>query len=125
MASDFESGALLGHVYTLENGLPVRLRLARSSDAQAIKALLERHDLDSSFVQIAGLVHFDPRRRYVLCATGLVGSSEQLLGLGSIEVGGDEPDLLLVEASIAAELGSLLRPALVGLANAAGRSHAA
>ena len=118
MAERFESGALLGHVYTLRGGLPVRLRLARSSDAPAVRALLERQGRTGD-LEPARLVHFDPRRRYVLCATGLVDKTEVLLGVGAISLdGAREPDLLVVDAERRAEVTELLRGALVACARA-------
>ena len=119
MAESFEPGALLGHVYTLADGLPVRLRLARSSDAAAIKRLLAEEDRGGSDLETARLVHFDPRRRYVVCATGLVDSTEVLLGVGAIPLdGATEPDLLVVGAQRPQELTELLRRALMAWATA-------
>jgi hypothetical protein len=123
MARDFESGALLGHVYTLRSGLPVRLRLARTSDATAIRHLLERSGYTGSDLEPARLVHFDPRRRYVLCATGLVEKTETLLGVGAISLeAGGEPDLLLVAEEQPQELRELLAHALVACAHSRARA---
>ncbi|HTX33256.1 MAG TPA: hypothetical protein VMD09_17890 [Solirubrobacteraceae bacterium] len=117
MPKSFEPGALLGHVYTLGGGLLVRLRLARSSDAPAIKRLLEEQGRGGSDFEIARLVHFDPRRRYVVCATGLVDSTEVLLGVGAIGLDGViEPDLLIVDGQCPEQVAELLRTALVACA---------
>lgn len=119
MAESFESGTLLGHVYTLRDGLPVRLRLARSSDAPAIHDLLDQRRDGGSELEPAQLVHFDPRRRYVLCATGLIDGAERLLGVGTIRLDGTtEPEWLVVAEESPPELTSLLRRALVGVAGA-------
>jgi hypothetical protein len=116
MAKSFATGALLGHVYTLGDGLPVRLRLARSSDAAAIKALLARQG-QTGDLDVARLVHFDPRRRYVLFFIGLVDATETLLGVGAISLdGATEPELLVTEAQRAQELSELLRRALLACA---------
>lgn len=128
MPHRFASGALLGHVYTLEDGSAVRLRLARSSDARAIGELLERHGLDHGELDVARLVQFDPRRRYVLCATRLVASREVLLGVGTIalEAGSAaQPDLLIVDQAAADEPARLLRQALIGCATGVSRSRVA
>src|SRR5438270_13836125 len=128
MADVFESGALLGHQYRLADGCCVRLRLARGSDAPAVKALLERNGIDPGDLEATRLVHFDPRRRFVVCATGLVGSTETLLGIGAIALDGHEvtdPGLLVVGERHRAELRHLLTRALVGTASARGRSRAA
>jgi hypothetical protein len=126
VAESFESGALLGHIYNLQDGLPVRLRLARSSDARAIRQLLEAQGLESAELDLARLVYFDPRRRYVLCATGLLDSTERLLGVGAITFdGATTPELLLVHEEHAAEVAPLLTGSLVRAAEILGRSRAA
>lgn len=127
MAKSFESGALLGHVYKLRDGLLVRLRLARSSDAAAVKRLLEAEGVGGSDLEITRLVHFDPRRRYVVCATGLVDKTETLLGVGAITFDRDapQPDLLVVAEGFQSELGPLLTRALTDAAGGIGRSRAA
>lgn len=126
MAESFASGALLGHIYKLEGGLQVRLRLARSSDALAIRHLLTAQGLDSADLDLARLVYFDPRRRYVICATALLDSTEQLLGVGAITLdGATTPDLLLVGEDHAVEVAPLLWRSLVRAAEIIGRSHAA
>ncbi|HLY49337.1 MAG TPA: hypothetical protein VKR21_09080 [Solirubrobacteraceae bacterium] len=126
MAEGFHSNPVLGHVYTLGGGAPVRLRLARASDAAAIKRLVEDHELGRGEVEAARLVHFDPRRRYVLCAAGLRGSTEAVLGVGAIRLeAAAEPDLLVVGEEAPAEIAGLLRQALVAAAARRGRDRAA
>jgi hypothetical protein len=114
----------LGHVYTLDDGTPLRLRLARSSDAPAVRSLLEACGQDGADLKAARLVHFDPRRDYVVCATGLINATETLLGIGAITLDDDaQPELLLVADVCAGQLRGLLEDALV--ASARGRSRAA
>jgi hypothetical protein len=127
MAGSFEFGALLGHVYTLKDGTCARLRLARSSDAPAIARLLEGHAPVPHELDVRRLVHFDPRRRQVLCATGLVQSRETLLGIGAITLDAEspEPDLLIVVEPYRDELSPLLTRALGEAAGAIRRSRAA
>lgn len=121
MAESFASGALLGHVYTLQGGLPVRLRLARTGDAPAIRQLLEVQGFDAADLDLARLVHFDPRHRYVLCATGLVDSTERLLGVGVITLdGATAPEMLLVQEEHAEEVAPLLTRSLVRAAEILG-----
>jgi hypothetical protein len=129
MAETF-GAALLGHLHRLPDGSSVRLRLARSSDAGAIRDLLLRAGADAADLGTARLVHFDPRRRYVLCASALVGSSEQLLAVGAIDFGDrsdrrPEPSLLLVGGPHGPELSRLLTVALVEVASERARSRAA
>jgi hypothetical protein len=122
MPTSFESGALLGHVYTLADGSCVRLRLSRSSDFAAIRGLLAEAGSDAPDLEAASLVHFDPRRRYVVCATGLVNSTETLLGLGSIELDAREPDLLVLADPSQGEVRSRLESVLVAAAGAPSRA---
>jgi hypothetical protein len=120
--------SLLGHLFELDDGCRVRLRLARGSDLPAIIELLRRGGLELDRLQIARLVHFDPRRSYVVCATGLVDSAEKLLGVGAIVLDGDRgalPDVLVVDHRYQDELSQLLTRALTGAAHAMGRSRAA
>ena len=122
MPWSFESGVLLGHVYTLADGSCVRLRLARTSDLVAIRGLLAQVGLD---LEAARLVHFDPRRRYVVCATGLSDCSETLLGVGSIRLDSGpsaEPDLLVLADDSREELRRLLGSVLVDAAKAYARA---
>ncbi len=124
MAEGFELGGLLGHVYPLDERAAVRIRLAHSSDAPGVKALLQRAGRNAADLEVARLVHFDPRRRYVLCVTGLVNSSETLLGVGSIALeGAAEPELLVVAEDHADQVRELLQRAL--MASAAAHSRAA
>lgn len=126
MAESFELGGLMGHVYTLGDGVRVRLRLARTSDAAAIRELLERQGLAPGDLELTQLVHFDPRRRYVVCATGLVAGMETLLGVGAIGLDrAPKPELLVVDDGLPRELTDLLRRALIGAADALVRSRAA
>lgn len=124
MPESFTPGALLGHVYELDDGTCVRLRLARGSDIRALRELLER---DSQDLSVARLLHFDPRREYVLCATALLDRRETLLGIGAIKLDGEgtEPDLLVINDRAGEQLRSLLRDALIATASSVGRSSAA
>jgi hypothetical protein len=122
MASSFKSGALLGHVYTLDDGSSVRLRLARPSDLATLRGLLAEAGRGAPDLEAARLVHFDPRRRYVVCATSLVDSSELLLGVGSIRLGLLEPDLLVVRDAAPEASRQLLEGVLVEAARAASRA---
>jgi hypothetical protein len=128
MPEGFESGALLGHVQSLADGSCVRLRLARSSDVRAIAELLARHGLDACDLRAARLVHFDPRHRYVVCVTGLVGSTERLLGVGAIELSippATAPEFVITDAQHRHELCRLLTDVLVRCAQSIARSCAA
>jgi predicted pyridoxine 5'-phosphate oxidase superfamily flavin-nucleotide-binding protein len=122
MAESFSPGALLGHVYQLEDGTAVRLRLARGSDVLALRELLAR---DSRDLSAARLLQFDPRREYVLCATALLDGQEKLLGLGAIKRDGTEPHLVVINDGAGEQVRRLLIDSLVGTARTISRSRAA
>lgn len=146
MASGFVGAPLLGQIFPLADGIRVRLRLAHFSDRREIARLLVRQGQDplaqdgldpARGESVADrLVQFDPRRRYVLCASALIDSTEQLVGVGAIDLDGEEagePDLLVVDSELGQSPDSLLTEALTGLlwgalvgaAQAAARSRAA
>ena len=109
----------MGHTLNLEGGQRVRLRLARSSDARAIGDLFARQGTAFDDVDPRRLVQYDPRERYVVCATALIDGGERLVGVGAIDLtpGAEpEPDLLISELGDA--LASLLRRALMRAAEA-------
>ncbi len=129
MAENWISGALLGRSLDLDGkGGRVRLRLARSSDVGAIGALLDRQPTSFGSGAAHALVQYDPRNRYVVCATALLGGAEQLVGLGAIDIRPDEdtePDLLIVAPDLGGPLAELLWRVLVGTAGNARRARAA
>jgi hypothetical protein len=102
---------LVGRIYTLTDGLRVRLRLSRGRDAAAIARLGPHED-------ISRLARFDPRRRVVICATALLDSTETVVGLGAIDLDAAEPDTLTVAEGIDPALEKLLGDALVAYAGA-------
>jgi hypothetical protein len=125
--SAFDPGALLSHVYPLADGPRVRLRFVQRRDEPEIRALLAQNGREPEDFDVMRLVRFDPRRRAVICASALVGSTETLVGLGAIELGGNgpEPDLLVVDERFKGSLEELLVGALRGRANAIARTRAA
>ena len=117
MAHSFDPGALLGSSFTLDSGVRVRLRLARSSDSALIRDLVARVGTRPEELELARLVHFDPRRRVVICATALIESTETLVGVGAIELDGTgEPEVVIVDGEHAEALTELLAAALHGRA---------
>jgi hypothetical protein len=127
MVFQFDPGALLGRFYPLEDGSRISLRVARPSDANAIRRLLESVSQGCGDLEVARLVNFDPRRRCVICATGLLGGSEHLVGVGSVELGerAAQPEMVVVDPSAPAAVGELLAGALVGRATALAAARAA
>src|SRR5947209_4197175 len=127
MTSGFEPSGLLGRYHLLEGGMRLRLRLARSSDAEAMGRLVAAHGGDGVGFQTGSLVHYDPRRRCVICASALINSTETLVGVGVIELDGDDsaaPQLVIVDPRCA-RVADLLTDALVARGREAARARAA
>jgi hypothetical protein len=124
----FDPGALMSRSYTLARGPRVRLRLATPRDQRAIQGLLTHAAYTSPELMAARLVRVNPRQRLVICALGLIGSSETLLGIGEVALGDGvaaEPGLVVVDDRVTEGLQQLLRDALAGRALAISRSRAA
>ena len=122
MSQPIDTGALLSRSYPLPAGPRVRLRLARRSDLPAIRSLLERREVEASELAVSRLVHYDPRRRAVLCATTPLGGTETVVGVGAIDLQADaEPDTIVVDERLTQGLGELLTSALVQRARAHAR----
>jgi hypothetical protein len=99
--------------HALPGGPPVRLRLARRSDAAAVSALLAGREIDVSEVEVARLLAFDPAVRAVICACAPVEGHETVVGLGAIDLqAGAEVDTLVVDEARTNGLGALLGDAL-------------
>lgn len=125
--ADFSGGSLLGQTFLLADGLRVRLRLARFSDIGAIRALMSLQR-DTGDLEAERLVQFDPRRRYVLCATSLMDSEVRFLGIGAIDLDREDvggPNLLIVDPEAGEPVRSLLSWRLQEAARAAARVRAA
>jgi hypothetical protein len=117
--------AILNRLYVLPRGPRVRLRLAQAGDAVAIRALLREHGAGSEDLEAARLLRFDPRRRVVICATALIGSTETIAGVGAIELDALEPDVMVVDEQLTEGLDELLKRALVSRAQEIARRRAA
>ena len=128
MAENWIHGALMGYTIDVDGGIRVRLRLARSSDARAIAELLARHETPIDGAAAVELVQYDPRMRYVICATALINGAVRLVGVGAIDLVGDdepEPDLLVVDPEIGGPLAELIWQVLVATAQATSVARAA
>jgi hypothetical protein len=100
--------SILKRTHLLDEGPPVRLRLARRGDEPAIAALLDSRGLSSRSGALGDLVHFDPQERLVLCAFADHQPGE-LLGLAAIDLREDaDLDTLVVDERTTPGLGSLL-----------------
>jgi hypothetical protein len=119
---------LLASSFVLGDGLRVRLRLARSTDARAIQRLIGDPAIDRDPQGVGPLVHYDPRRRCVLCASTLVGSTEKLVGVGAVDLDREQPagpQTLIVDREHGPELAELLEAALMARVRLAARARAA
>lgn len=115
----------MGYMLNIDGGLRVRLRLARSSDARAIGELLSRQEASFEGVNPFALLQYDPRNRYVVCATALIDGTVRLVGVGAVDLAADEPDLLIVDPDIGEPLAELLGQVLVATARATSSARAA
>jgi len=124
MVSSFDPGALLSRIYTLPDGLRVRLRLVNPRDESAIRALLAARGEPADDLELAHIVRFDSRR-LAICANALIDGTEVIVGVGMIDLDRAQPDLLLVAEGVGADLEELLRAALRGRVQAIARGRAA
>jgi hypothetical protein len=120
----FDPGALLGRHYVLADGTRACLRLPRVRDHEGVRRLCERRGLEPDRRELARLLTFDPRRRLVICATGLINSADTVLGVGAIDLETDADPSLLVVDERAKGVGPLLADALLGRARALVRARA-
>ena len=112
MDPGFEPGALLARSYELARGPRVRLRLAQARDAPDIAALFALNGSEPDVLEITKLLRSNPRDLIVICATALIGSIETIVGVGTIEVGSAEPEILLADTMLTSGLPELLAQAL-------------
>src|SRR5947209_20565108 len=118
---------LLDRTYALEHGHRVLVRMARSSDARAIRELAARRGLDADPLEVARLTRFDPRHRLVISATALIDGHETFVGVAAVDLHQGEPfepDTLIFDERIEG-LGPLLLSALASRARAIPRPQAA
>ncbi len=112
MVPNIEPSHLGAHWHDLARGPRVRLRLVQIRDQREIRSFLAAHGSSTPDLDAARLTKSDPRRCVVICATALVGGAETLVGVGAIEVGADEPDVLVTDSGLTEGLEHLLRQAL-------------
>jgi hypothetical protein len=119
------------HTLSRTHGLPagprVRLRLARPSDHQVVRALLLSTGVEASDFQVSRLLGFDPARRLVLAAVAPVDGTETLVGIGAIDLERHaDVDTLVVDTHLTDGLAPVLRTALLRRARGSRpRLHAA
>ena len=93
-----DPGALLATTHQAGDGLRVRLRLCRPSDALRVQSFLE--GLEPHAHEQAGEVRdftfYDPRRKLVVAAACLLNGSETIVGLATCELLPDGPAQLVL-----------------------------
>ena len=128
-----DPGTLLATTHRAKDGLRVRLRLARPTDALRMGAFIERLDPEAvarAFPPVPGapdpvrrLTFFDPRRRVVLVATALLEGAETIVGVAEVAL--THPGVAVL-ASVVDEahrrrgIGTLLGDAIAALARRQG-----
>lgn len=96
---------------TLPGGLRVRLRLPQRADRAGLAAL------GLGEMDISRALRFDPRERFVVCATAWVEGAERLVAFGTIALREEaRPATLVADPATAPALGALLEHALIGQA---------
>jgi hypothetical protein len=104
----------MARIHTLPNGERVRLRLARARDEESLRALLRHAHPRRREVDPGALAHFDPRHEIVVCATALVDSRQQVVGVGAADLSGARAPEVVIDERRDRELAELLRRALDG-----------
>ena len=103
---------LLNHSTALDNGARILLRLPHTSDRGPLAELHERAGMVVDELELSRLLRVVPRERIAVCATSWVGGTHALVGFASGRPGAVEPEVLLVAAPFAEQLGGLLTAAL-------------
>jgi GNAT superfamily N-acetyltransferase len=129
---------MLATVHELRDGVPVRLRLTRPTDAPRVRAFLEhlsdetRHRrFLAAMPQVPESVvrHFtfyDPRERMIVAATAHLDGTECMLGIADIallETGVAELAVVVADEHQGRGVGTLLSEAIASLALRNGATH--
>jgi hypothetical protein len=90
-----DPGALLATTHDAD-GLRVRLRLARPSDALRLRGFLESH-APRLAAQARRFTFFDPRRRLVVLATAPLEGTEEIVGLAELQTPAPREAVVVVD----------------------------
>jgi hypothetical protein len=90
-----DPGALLATTHDAD-GLRVRLRLARPSDALRLRGFLESH-APRLATQASRFTFYDPRRRLVVLATAPLEGTEEIVGLADMRTPAPREALVVVD----------------------------
>jgi acetyltransferase len=133
-----DPGALLATTHAVGEGSRVRLRLARPTDGEGVRAFLEALSPESRRRRFLAPVpsigerlvrhftFFKPRERLVVAAVSAEEDGEQIVGLGDVAVlstGLAELGLLVAEEWRGRGVGGLLTEAVASLARQRGATH--
>src|SRR4051794_28925422 len=123
-----DPGALLATTHQAGDGLHVRLRLARPSDALGVREFLEGVSPDGtvSGSVVRGFTFVDPRQRLVVAASAPVGGRNRIVGLADVAFTGTrvaEPGVGVGERTRDRGGGKLLTEAVASLAIQQGAPH--
>jgi hypothetical protein len=110
-----DPGALLATTHDAD-GMRVRLRLARPSDAWRLRDFLESH-APRLASQARRFTFYDPRRRLVVLATAPIEGTEEIVGLADLRTRAPREALVVVDdRTPSAAVRSLLEQAAAALA---------
>jgi RimJ/RimL family protein N-acetyltransferase len=133
-----DPGAMLGAAHELDSGLTVRLRLARPTDTQAVRAFLERQSAETlarrfftamprvSDATVRHFTFYDPREVLIVAATALIDGHEEVVGLADVALlatGLAEIGVVVDERHQGAGVGRVLSEAIAWLAVQRGATH--
>lgn len=109
---ELDSRATMARIHTLPGGERVRLRMARPRDEESLRGLLHRCRPSHDGLEAQRLTRFDPRRAVVICATALVDCSQEVVGVGAVDLDGTEAADVVIDEHQDGELEELLKRAL-------------
>ncbi len=133
-----DPGAMLAAAHELDSGLMVRLRLARPTDTEAVRAFLERQSPETlarrfftamprvSDATVRHFTFYDPREMLIVAATALIDGHEEVVGLADVALlatGLAEIGVLVDERHQGEGVGRVLSEAIAWLAVQRGATH--
>jgi RimJ/RimL family protein N-acetyltransferase len=133
-----DPGAMLAGTHELHSGLMVRLRLARPTDAEGVRAFLERQSEETrtrrfftamprvSDATVRHFTFYDPREVLIVAATALIDGREEVVGLADIALlatGLAEIGVLVDERHQGEGIGRMLSETIAWLAVQRGATH--
>lgn len=133
-----DPGTLLATTHEVEDGMRVRLRLARPSDATGVRDFLERLSPETRrrrfFTAMPGVsdtivrhfTFYDPRERLIVVAMAMTDHHEVLVGIADValqETGVAELAVVVDDDSQSMGVGTLLTEVIASLALRQGATH--